>query len=1185
MGDFARPLDSTNNKANVLFNKYLGYAYSGATQLGLEYQNIATPKIPKSMIMADDIPDTISDLGTVTATTVSINYKLRPVDTLETKSYTRVVVPGSYQYIVRYRQVPLFGLNTNPNKAFIYREYTSAGDPAVLNLLQNIIAPNFGDKISYSILVEAQTSPGVWSPIPMENYILDRDAGVLTLYNYTDSFANQTNPPRISFWRYEGTFGTINRATDAVFGKTGNDAFYDLGSVAIGKQSVNTIPGTSTKFSLDVSGSLNVDGVILQNGVPITGVLDQNPAYNFTTAENAPGIGIDASGAYAVNAPGVSDGRDNYTSAIYKIDNWIYNYMMAKPPKLDDPKVNLPNDLSGIQGATELIFLWKNNPTQYKFAFTSKSLPAIDTISAQFDISGSLSNQPILTNNTQFITDVSGINALILSKNPGSTGYTTRNINGVDRKVYVYYSSDIASAADDIKVRVWYNNSANGVPNIMDTYTLGQFIGLFPPSQVQNVTNSVVLSNSANIAWNEPQYVASSTIDYTSGNYIAGVTDGAPLYDSTAPYKITYTQTATERYGDPAPQITDDFDAASPLATGNKLASKTTYRVGVSAKNAVNNSYGSEGITTLITPLPADTTTTITSKTINFNSYTNTSNVVAINDQNTAIIGANIVLTGTTVASTLPITNLAVCNTATYASDDNATLTDGNKTANLGAFGSLTTITNTDDLLVNYSPAVVDVYASDNLNSGLFANLPSTQINLYPGSAGYGSAGTSSHTITYTHTVSKGGVPVNPPYTKSVTYYVDSLPTTGPNATATVSSVLLNQISSGIRKVCGISVVGGIPITQTMNNIVINNAGKYFFNNTANGICSIAVSGATGISGTDNLPLFTVGVDPTTVPAADVITVCPNTGSVVTNQMQISFTPNATTRRIGIPLRFIPHNLNGAGTPYDVTIPVVVDQKAYNFVNPQSEPSPIGTATSGMRVHFTTEPTPSSLGVIGEYDMTKSLTADYPTELLYADGKYMYKTLTNNIYADYSSIAEWGNTGIDYTSISTELGTKRGALFSWEINNTSTGLINTLEITLEGMTGLSYDVASSTVKYNNNFDKVNVMYRLEEFDGNNSAYAVTNNLRKSTIWIDAFTKDTTDGLLDMNKAKDMNRNTILGGFLGTSMVNSNTVKVFVPPITPSSDITNKIKIHVLVEIASDGAIDASLTSVKCKYYS
>lgn len=1187
MTDFVKRLDDTNNKANILFDKYLGYVHTGATSVATEYQALAMPKIPKTMIMADDIPDRLSLLGVLTSSLVSINYKLNSTATVETKGYTKKT-SSSFPHIVKYENVPLKGLfSTTPDVAFIYEELTSGGVPDTKNLLENVIAPNFGDKNTYGILVEAMTGTDaggnpIWMPVSVDKYVLDRDAGVITFFAYTT--VNKTNPPRISFWRYEGTFGTINRATDAVFGKNGNDAFYDLGSVAIGKQTVNNLPGTSTKFSLDVSGSLNVDGVILQNGVPITGVLDQNPAYNFTSAENAPGIGIDASGDYAVNVPG-TDGRDNYTSAIYKIDKWIYNYMMAKPAAID--RVNGPSDLSGIRDATELTFYWRNNPTQYKFAFTSKSLPAIDTISAQFDISGNLSKQgvPILTNNTRFITDVSGINALILSKNPGTTGYTTRTINGDSVNAYIYYSPDIANATDDIKVRVWYNNSALGMPNIMDTYTLGQFMSLFPPSVVRTVDVPLasVNSNGATITWVEPEFVATSA----TRNYLVSDPD-APAYAAT-PYKITYTQPATngtERYGNPRPDIAYDTDTASPFIASGKLASKTTYTVGVSAKNAVNSSYGQEGTTTFTTGLPDDTTSTIAAQTINFSSYTNTANVVAIDAQSTAITNANIVLEGATVVpSTANISDLAVCNTLTYASTDAATLSDGTRTATLGAFGTLA-VSESDPAkpLLQNGSRIVDLYPTDDLRSGLFAKLNPTKINLYPGSAG-----TAKHTLTLTHTISKGGAATTLPL-KYVDYYVDSLPKT---AIATVlPNVKLNELSSGLTKVCGISVVGGTnqTITQTMNDISITNAGYHFFNNTANtGICTIAASGTgvTGINGTDFIPLGGDGTGvgiPTIVPTTDTIIAYPSTGSnSKTNQMYITFAPDVT-RRLNIPLKFTPYNLNGMGVSTTVNIPVVVDQKAFDFVNPVTEPSPIGAVSRGMRVHFGTMPSTSTIGSIdGRYNMDKLLTSDYPNELLYADGKYMYKTSASDIYINYDDGATipktWGNAGVNYSNIPNELNSIRAAAFSWVLNKDSaSGTYNTLNINILGLSGsLSFNDVNNYVTYNTSQAPFTILYRTEDFDNSNSPYAVTDTTHASTIWLNAFIKDP----VGTNTAKMHgmgSTSTEQGGYIAIS---GSTVSVSIPSLTPTSgNITNKVKIHVIIGIPSD-TTDITFTDIKC----
>ena len=124
-----------------------------------------------------------------------------------------------YPHLVYYSQIVLkyMSTNTGNTKAF---SHASTIPTTVLN---NVIPPYLptDGQSTYAITVEYWS--GAWNTLVSNYYLFDRDVGVLTIYgsDSTVNFVTELNPPRISYWRYEGTFGLAGAGSTGATGSTG----------------------------------------------------------------------------------------------------------------------------------------------------------------------------------------------------------------------------------------------------------------------------------------------------------------------------------------------------------------------------------------------------------------------------------------------------------------------------------------------------------------------------------------------------------------------------------------------------------------------------------------------------------------------------------------------------------------------------------------------------------------------------------------------------------------------------------------------------------------------------------------------------------------------------------------------------------------------------------------------------
>ncbi len=179
-----------NSITSTLFKKYKGFVNTSSQKaVESEYNVNAYPFIYKNKIFSQEIPATAPS---------SFSSSTSLIDGSSQRG-TKRIPDGSYNYIVKYEDVLLKSLDGS-DKAFVYEN--EVADRSKINILSHAINTNYGNG-GYIISVKEQNNQTIYS----SNYIFDYDAGVLTIYD-TPSVNNST-PPKISFWRYEGKIGVL----------------------------------------------------------------------------------------------------------------------------------------------------------------------------------------------------------------------------------------------------------------------------------------------------------------------------------------------------------------------------------------------------------------------------------------------------------------------------------------------------------------------------------------------------------------------------------------------------------------------------------------------------------------------------------------------------------------------------------------------------------------------------------------------------------------------------------------------------------------------------------------------------------------------------------------------------------------------------------------------------------------
>jgi hypothetical protein len=249
MSSYFGALNSTY-KLDTLFKKYLGYAN---TNVGIrsEYGHDATPRVLAKYVQTQTVPDVAPIVDTSGSLSSGQVYWMK----------------STLSYIKKYENVPLIA-HSGKNSTYV----CGINDTNGVSLLKNIIPGNYG-KGGYEITVTTYSN----IIIGADSYILDRDAGIISFYDY--NFVSAANPPKITFWRYEGSYGFDNLASNFSIGDVSEGA---VGSLPVVTFSDTVGGGKAFNFTLPApySGVDGIDGSdakqVILSGVEVT--YTTNPA-------------------------------------------------------------------------------------------------------------------------------------------------------------------------------------------------------------------------------------------------------------------------------------------------------------------------------------------------------------------------------------------------------------------------------------------------------------------------------------------------------------------------------------------------------------------------------------------------------------------------------------------------------------------------------------------------------------------------------------------------------------------------------------------------------------------------------------------------------------------------------------------------------------------------------------------
>ena len=139
-----------------------------------------------------------------------IGYTLNPItdlilDTTYPNGDGQKFIHPTYPYLAYYYSMLMTAAEAND-----YTFFVGTNNPPRINLTQNVIPLNYGDGVSYNYNLNSYDNSTTlfFGNSNFGSWLLDTDSGVLTFYdNVNQAIVNAGNPPRISFWRYEGLTG------------------------------------------------------------------------------------------------------------------------------------------------------------------------------------------------------------------------------------------------------------------------------------------------------------------------------------------------------------------------------------------------------------------------------------------------------------------------------------------------------------------------------------------------------------------------------------------------------------------------------------------------------------------------------------------------------------------------------------------------------------------------------------------------------------------------------------------------------------------------------------------------------------------------------------------------------------------------------------------------------------------
>ena len=192
---------------NYLFKKSFGIPnaqsyYDYANDFSGSYNS--TQSIKNNYIYSQKIPNS-KDLSDLIFINNWLNLGHQTNGDVPDTTYGYKYISSNYPYLAYYSNVLMKTTNpTSPSLSFM------VGNAPDNVTSKNMIPYFYGDGTSYNIQLYDYngTNSLIFGDQNAGSWIMDTDSGILTFYDdVTGATVNADNPPRITFWRYEGLTG------------------------------------------------------------------------------------------------------------------------------------------------------------------------------------------------------------------------------------------------------------------------------------------------------------------------------------------------------------------------------------------------------------------------------------------------------------------------------------------------------------------------------------------------------------------------------------------------------------------------------------------------------------------------------------------------------------------------------------------------------------------------------------------------------------------------------------------------------------------------------------------------------------------------------------------------------------------------------------------------------------------
>jgi hypothetical protein len=1169
-----------NDIVSILYKKYLGYSNSATTtRTNSEFAPSALPLIFANKIATQNIPrinvpnakglinDTSGNGASISTFFNSPSDVRNHLNQLSGKKYTWKTTP----YLAYYYNILL---TFNAGTSFYSRFETPQSTP--LNriyeyYLANTIPTNFTiDASIYSITVEYKDTTNNWFILPSSQYVLDRDAGLLTIFEEaTPKLITSANPPRISFWRYEGSIlsdgGGIGSGATGNTGPTGPTGWTgqtgprgmtgDTGPT--GNKGQTGDPGGPTGWTGPTgpkgqSGDIGGTGWTGWTGPQgLRGRAGETGPTGWTGPQGLVGSTGNTgwTGPLGPTGPQGLIGLDGPLGptgptgplGVYANDNWMSNYLLFQPPAPTLSASQIPNT------STITTIKW-DNPLQIFIASISQKIPII--IRCNIRIIDSQSNIINILNNNSVLQHPI-ITELVIQNNTGTSGLSSTT--------YTWYANG-TTIQEPYTVEIWYENNSDS-----------------------NIYNKLVVQVSSS----NPLLSYTSTSTSINYSFIPSSIQSATL---------NYNPSSTIRYGGIyGPQGEQVITSAGSTGIINNLVPGTSYQT----KYQTTSVFGvqSSQVTTTTITKPPDILSRL--DTLNINNIVE-STYNGLTGYNGSISTKLIIPSNTTSPQESikigPIELLAE-NTIPGSQAENitkiATFIDNIEQDSIqfngfpsGTQGNITTLS-TNKTLINGAQGTVDPYLLEKAGFYLQSNI------LMKFRQGI-TAGTTPHTfqLKQTFPTIAGATTIS---SQIVNFYADALV---PGTIPIVNTYNFNVTSSNIN-------------TTSICGIPVNRSGNWVIN-----IASIQTEDVVYHFHTKPIVTYKIGnlhevtLVNSYIPGGQKANTFLTGGSQNINLSFNDISGSGTFYRI--PFQIIVRNINGLSNIGSndnsiKTINALIDNESIAMISQiQSEVYPNGQ-TFGRRMQSTTYndiitysdtsySRPRTL-----FNNNNNLLNTYNNELQLANGKFQAGSFIGSgsqaAYQDYSLIS-----GPNYSSIKSETG-YRWATFRWIINQ-NTKLTGKMKITIKDVEGnINQNRINPSILVDNiiqldtsgNSD-IRVYYRFENQGdtllGNpanieHSLFAVNSSI--STVWINASSTNLQNNFIKYSAIKSTNTASYIGELGGIEKYTDIEIKnissgkndIEYNVTTPSFNLDN-MPIYIYVTIGLPMSKNIAFKSVLCQ---